>query len=177
VRIIVDTNVLMSGVFFGGVPGRILDAWAEGRLELVLSPDILQEYRRVGAELAARYPERSGALAPALTLIAMNAILVSAATRATTSSLRRRTPQMYPSSSRAIGICSMFRGGGMSWCSHRASLSTDTRSTADSGQGAVSRPLIRRGARNCAARRASTVTPARRIHLLCATDNVLLKVQ
>ena len=78
-RIIVDTNVVMSGVFFGGVPGRILDAWAEGRLELVLSPDILQEYRRVGAELAARYPERSGALAPALTLIAMNAILVDAA--------------------------------------------------------------------------------------------------
>ena len=78
-RIIVDTNVLMSGVFFGGVPGRILDAWAEGRLELVLSPDILQEYRRVGAELAARYPERSGALAPALTLIAMNAVQVDAA--------------------------------------------------------------------------------------------------
>jgi predicted nucleic acid-binding protein len=78
VRIIVDTNVVMSGVFFGGAPGRILDAWAQGRLELVLSPDILQEYRRVGAELAARYPERSGALAPALTLIAMNAILVDA---------------------------------------------------------------------------------------------------
>ena len=38
-RIIVDTNVVMSGIFFGGVPGRILDAWAEGRLELVLSPD------------------------------------------------------------------------------------------------------------------------------------------
>ena len=78
-RIFVDTNVVLSGVFFGGVPGRILDAWAEGRLELVLSPDILQEYRRVGAELAARYPERSGALTPALTLIAMNAILVDAA--------------------------------------------------------------------------------------------------
>jgi len=132
VRIIVDTNVVMSGVFFGGVPGRILDAWAQGRLELVLSPDILQEYRRVGAELAARYPERSGALAPALTLIAMNAKLVSAATRTTTSSLRRRTPRMRPSSSRAIGICSMFRGGGMSLCSHHASLPTDTCSTADS---------------------------------------------
>jgi putative PIN family toxin of toxin-antitoxin system len=79
VRIVLDTNVVMSGVFFGGVPGRILDAWAEGRLELVLSPDILREYRRVGAELAARYPERSGALAPALTLIAMHAILVDAA--------------------------------------------------------------------------------------------------
>ena len=32
-RIVVDTNVLMSGIFFGGVPGRILAAWREGRFE------------------------------------------------------------------------------------------------------------------------------------------------
>lgn len=35
-RVVVDTNVLMSGIFFGGVPGRILGAWAGGELELVL---------------------------------------------------------------------------------------------------------------------------------------------
>jgi putative PIN family toxin of toxin-antitoxin system len=76
---VVDTNVLMSGIFFGGVPGRLLDAWAAGRLELVLSPAILAEYRRVGAELAVRYPERGEALTPVLALIAMNATLVDAA--------------------------------------------------------------------------------------------------
>jgi putative PIN family toxin of toxin-antitoxin system len=79
VRVVLDTNVLMSGIFFGGVPGRILGAWAEGRLELVLSPDILAEYRRVGTELTARYPERGAALTPVLALVAMNAILVAAA--------------------------------------------------------------------------------------------------
>lgn len=26
-RVIVDTNVLTSGAFFGGIPGRILSAW------------------------------------------------------------------------------------------------------------------------------------------------------
>jgi putative PIN family toxin of toxin-antitoxin system len=78
VRVVVDTNVIMSGIFFGGVPGRLLDAWATGRVELVLSPAILDEYRRVGAELAARYPERGLALTPVLTLIAMNATLVDA---------------------------------------------------------------------------------------------------
>lgn len=78
-RVVIDTNVLMSGIFFGGIPGRILGAWAEGRLELVLSPGILAEYRRVGAELAMRYPERGEALNPVLALVAMNAILVDAA--------------------------------------------------------------------------------------------------
>jgi len=78
VKVVLDTNVLMSGIFFGGVPGRILAAWAGGALELVLSPDILEEYRRVGTELSARYPERGHALTPILALVAMNAILVDA---------------------------------------------------------------------------------------------------
>jgi hypothetical protein len=37
----------------------------------VLSPDILAEYRRVGTELTARYPERGAALTPVLALVAM----------------------------------------------------------------------------------------------------------
>ena len=45
----------------------------------MLSPDILAEYRRVGTELTARYPERGAALTPVLALVAMNAILVAAA--------------------------------------------------------------------------------------------------
>lgn len=56
-----------------------MDAWTVGRVELVLSPAILDEYRRVGAELAAKYPARSEALTPVLTLIAMNASMVDAA--------------------------------------------------------------------------------------------------
>jgi putative PIN family toxin of toxin-antitoxin system len=54
--VIIDTNVLLSGIFFGGVPGRILVAWQEGRLQLVLSPDILAEYYETAAVLSARYP-------------------------------------------------------------------------------------------------------------------------
>lgn len=77
-RVVLDTNVLMSGIFFGGIPGRILSAWASAHLELVLSPEILEEYRRVGALLGARYPDRSAALEPVLALLAMNAVLVTA---------------------------------------------------------------------------------------------------
>jgi len=55
VRVVLDTNVFVSGVFFGGHPYRILDAWRRARLTLVLSPEILDEYRRVGESLAERY--------------------------------------------------------------------------------------------------------------------------
>jgi putative PIN family toxin of toxin-antitoxin system len=76
VRVIVDTNVLVSGVFFGGVPGRILSAWSAGEIVLVLSPDILEEYRRVGQELARQRPSVGAAFEPILTLITMHAVIV-----------------------------------------------------------------------------------------------------
>jgi uncharacterized protein len=49
--------VFLSGVFFGGPPGTILNAWQLGQIELAISIDILTEYVRVGNELAAKYPE------------------------------------------------------------------------------------------------------------------------
>jgi putative PIN family toxin of toxin-antitoxin system len=55
VRIVLDTNVVVSGVFFGGIPGRILSAWHAGRMALVISAPILAEYREVGAELTDRH--------------------------------------------------------------------------------------------------------------------------
>ena len=55
-RVILDTNVLVSGLFFSGPPHDILQAWAGGAFELVVSPEILEEYRRVVHELAAKFP-------------------------------------------------------------------------------------------------------------------------
>ena len=52
-----DTNVFLSGIFFGGIPGRLLEAWQAGHFTLVLSPAILAEYHRAGEALAARYPD------------------------------------------------------------------------------------------------------------------------
>jgi putative PIN family toxin of toxin-antitoxin system len=78
VKVVLDTNVVASGIFFGGVPGRILKAWAAAEFTLVLSPAILAEYRRVGEELRGSYPALSTALDPLLTLIAANAVIVDA---------------------------------------------------------------------------------------------------
>jgi len=73
-KVVVDTNVLISGVFFGGMPSRVLEAWRDGKIDLVVSPDIVEEYRRVGEELAARFTGVS--LAPLLALLVMTAEII-----------------------------------------------------------------------------------------------------
>lgn len=54
-KAIVDTNVVHSGVFYGGLPGRVPEAWRDKRFTLVLSAPILAEYRATGAEFEANY--------------------------------------------------------------------------------------------------------------------------
>jgi len=56
-KIVLDTNVFISGVFFSGPPYRILEAWQSGELELVISQEILAEYRRVGEILVGERPK------------------------------------------------------------------------------------------------------------------------
>ena len=40
-------NVVISAVYFGGAPLRILKAWCDGQLELVVTDDILNEYDEI----------------------------------------------------------------------------------------------------------------------------------
>lgn len=42
-KVVLDTNVLLSGIFFGGTPGRILEEWQNGRFEVLVSRAILDE--------------------------------------------------------------------------------------------------------------------------------------
>jgi putative PIN family toxin of toxin-antitoxin system len=53
-KVVLDTNVLISGAFFAGPPLHILQSCVEGKFQLVLSPEILVEYRRVGEEFSRR---------------------------------------------------------------------------------------------------------------------------
>jgi len=57
VKVVLDTNVFVSGVFFGGPPYEILEAWRDGKIQLLLSPAILEEYQRVMRKLAVQFPE------------------------------------------------------------------------------------------------------------------------
>ena len=56
-KVVLDTNVLVSGIFFSGPPAEILRAWSQGKFKLVLSREILDEYTRVSAELADKFPD------------------------------------------------------------------------------------------------------------------------
>ena len=75
-KAVLDTNVFVSGVFFRGPPHAILDAWRRGQVQVVLSAEIIEEYRRVGALLAADFPGVD--LAPMLGLLAVKAEVVAA---------------------------------------------------------------------------------------------------
>jgi putative PIN family toxin of toxin-antitoxin system len=77
-KVVIDTNVLISGLYFGGVPAQVLTAWTDGRILLVVSPDILQEYRRVGLELAKGRASLTEALDTLLAIIAVHAAVVNA---------------------------------------------------------------------------------------------------
>ncbi len=47
-RVVLDTNVLVSGLAYpGSVPGRIVGAWRQGGVEVVLSRYIFDELHRV----------------------------------------------------------------------------------------------------------------------------------
>ena len=74
-KIVLDTNVFISGVFFKGPPYQILTAWRDGGIELVISPEILDEYRRVGEILAEEHPKIN--LWPMLEFVIQNATVYS----------------------------------------------------------------------------------------------------
>jgi len=76
VKVVLDTNVFISGVFFSGPPSKILQGWRDGRFTLVLSPEILEEYQRVADALSKKYPPVN--LTELLELIVVEADMIQA---------------------------------------------------------------------------------------------------
>lgn len=46
-KVVLDTNIVISGIFWRGVPHKILKAWTRGQFEVVVSKAILDEYLKV----------------------------------------------------------------------------------------------------------------------------------
>lgn len=46
-RLLLDTNVVVSALVWGGVPGRLVEAAVNGDTELVTSPALIEELREV----------------------------------------------------------------------------------------------------------------------------------
>ena len=75
-KIILDTNVFISGVFFGGPPYQILDNWRNGKIDVVLTKEIFSEYQRVAKELSRQFKKVD--ISTFFDLITVNAIWVEA---------------------------------------------------------------------------------------------------
>ena len=56
-RAVLDTNVVMSAIFFGGVPFDVLNAWHNGEFELVVSDGVMAEYREIAARMKEKFPK------------------------------------------------------------------------------------------------------------------------
>lgn len=82
-KIVVDTNVLISGVFFGGFPRRILSAAVDGRLTICATTEIVDEYVEIVQEMIER---KQGHLHPNLLAPLIKAMeLIEPQTRVTLS--------------------------------------------------------------------------------------------
>ena len=55
-KVVLDTNVVVSGIFFSGPPREILRSWSRGKIQLLITPEIFEEYQRIAAELNKKYP-------------------------------------------------------------------------------------------------------------------------
>jgi putative PIN family toxin of toxin-antitoxin system len=55
-RIVIDTNVIASAVFFGGRPYQLLRYIMENYVEVVASKEIVDEYEEIILRLQQKYP-------------------------------------------------------------------------------------------------------------------------
>lgn len=53
-KIVIDTNVVISAVFFGGTPQKILEAVKSGKILAYATPEILTEYKEIIQEMIDR---------------------------------------------------------------------------------------------------------------------------
>lgn len=80
-RVVLDTNVLVSGLAYpASVPGKVVAAWRQGAIDVVLSRFILDELARVLPRLNHRLGWRPSEFADLIDILSIEAELVEPAT-------------------------------------------------------------------------------------------------
>ena len=57
-KVVVDTDVLVSGIFFGGAPRRVVEAVAGSAIEASATTEIVDEYEGIEMVTAADFCKR-----------------------------------------------------------------------------------------------------------------------
>ena len=73
-RVVFDTNVLMSAIFFSGTQSKILKHWRKGDFTAVISKPIIVEYTRVAEEIGEKFPQIN--ISEILELLILNSEIV-----------------------------------------------------------------------------------------------------
>ena len=47
IRTVIDTNVIVSAILFGGIPGELISLWKSGHIQPLASKDIIDDYIKV----------------------------------------------------------------------------------------------------------------------------------
>ena len=47
IRVVIDTNVIVSAILFGGIPGKLISLWKSGRITPLASKAMIDEYIKV----------------------------------------------------------------------------------------------------------------------------------
>ena len=57
-KIVIDTNVIASAMFFGGRPEKLVDLLLGGRFDAYTNENIIKEYYETAEKLQAAYPDK-----------------------------------------------------------------------------------------------------------------------
>ena len=57
IRVVIDTNVFISGSLWTGTPQKVLKLWTENRFKLIVSSELVGEYEAVLHELLNHQPD------------------------------------------------------------------------------------------------------------------------
>jgi putative PIN family toxin of toxin-antitoxin system len=105
-RLVLDTNVLISGLLYpGGPPSRLVKAWRAGAFDLVISDFVIDELTRIWTHLASRLKASPNDLADFIDTIGLRAELlrIDATMLAQASTAGLRDPDDLPVLALLIG--------------------------------------------------------------------------
>lgn len=72
-KVVIDTNVFISGIFWSGAPSQVLTAWQSNKFDMAITQEILEEYQRVAEILSKKHPTVD--IIPIIELVATKAKL------------------------------------------------------------------------------------------------------
>ncbi len=76
-KIVIDTNVVVSAIFFGGHPRDLIELLVKHKLVAYASPEIITEYQETVNELFSRYPEKPVSIPLTAIIAAMKLIITT----------------------------------------------------------------------------------------------------